>query len=536
MAAIPPNYVSRGIPDFVLPSELASSIVTGTIAIGANGFLYMETDDTTYSQVNFERDALGVNYVNLGVQPVITNLVATKDLAVTNDLLKFDNLAVGSLKVAGNVDLSTENVAIITASGNELLFDRTNTYIANIDSGMFSTITTSSITADMAYISSLEVSSIIGAPTYVLPSNINLNTLDAVNVSTSFLSTNKIIGGNQLQVQPVGSFDYQVNIESEQGNTYYEATWLDSGVLQIPHKMRMVSQPEYPGFSGAQGRVGYFVGGTPAGETKYFSSFTQFDVLGQPCMTLSNSSVNATTVNSTSNNANYISTNSAMVNNLGVIEQMLFFNTSSIVPGGWIREDQFGNIRLSTVTYTDIWTETRSLRLMGATLDGDMSLGRFSTIQCPNISTTTHALSVYSDQVQPVLPAGAQTPLTYTGDSFKEGLITWAGMGGSTITVLQSGNYAINTSIQFDTSTGGTNTVQFWFVKNGTAIPNSASIVSVTSQGETLGTVEILDTAVAGDQYAIYMASGDANMEAHAIPAASLVPGNPSIITNVKKI
>jgi hypothetical protein len=126
--------------------------------------------------------------------------------------------------------------------------------------------------------------------------------------------------------------------------------------------------------------------------------------------------------------------------------------------------------------------------------------------------------------------------LTYTGDSFKEGLITWAGMGGSTITVLQSGNYAINTSIQFDTSTGGTNTVQFWFVKNGTAIPNSASIVSVTSQGETLGTVEILDTAVAGDQYAIYMASGDANMEAHAIPAASLVPGNPSIITNVKKI
>jgi hypothetical protein len=188
---------------------------------------------------------------------------------------------------------------------------------------------------------------------------------------------------------------------------------------------------------------------------------------------------------------------------------------------------------MSTVGFTDVWIESRSLRLMGSILDGDMSLGRFSSIQCPKISTTTTALSVFSDQTQPVLGGGAQTPLTYTGDSFKEGLLTYA---GSTITVLDPGNYAINTSIQFDTTSGGTNQVAFWFVKNGTAIPNSASYVSVTSQGETLGTVEILDTAASGDQYAVYMASGDGNMTANSIPASGNIPVTPSIITNVKKI
>jgi hypothetical protein len=250
-------------------------------------------------------------------------------------------------------------------------------------------------------------------------------------------------------------------------------------------------------------------------------------------MTLSNSSVNADVINNTSNNANYISTNTISAYGGSFQEYINFTNTSSVVQGPWVREDQFGNLRMSTVGFTDVWVESRSLRLMGSVLDGDMSLGRFSTIQCPNISTTTTALSVYSDQSQTVLGGGAETPLTYNNNSFKEGLLTYA---GSTITILQAGNYSINTSIQFDTTSGGTNSVSFWFMKNGTAIPWSASLVTVSNNGETIGTVEILDTAAVGDQYAINMASGDANMTASAFPAAGLVPGIPSVITNVKKI
>lgn len=802
MALVPTTYANTVQPNFVPVGELASSIITGQIAIGATGFLYMETDNTSYAQVNFERNDVGTNYVNLGVHPVITNLVAEKDLAVVNELLKFDNLAVGKLKVAGDTQLGAENVAEIGADTNQtILIDKANISALNAPFASFSTIYTSSIVSETASISSLVVSSIVGGTQYVLPSNINMDTVSADFISSGFVSTNKIIGGSQLQVQPVGSFDYQVNIESENGNTYYEATWHDTGVLQLTHKMRMVSQPEYPGILGARGRLGYFVGGTPCGETIYTSSMTQFDVLGQPCMMLSNATLFANTIstgslaagslafnnatvpsistNSISTgsiycdnltattqtfssatfptfNAGYISSGTTMTEFLGVIDNISFYNPSSIVAGGWIREDQYGNTRISTVGYTDIWTETRALRLMGATLDGDQSAGRISSFQtnylssgtayisslvadelivaipqlsvpsisttslscatafvsslvadnvssiaaevvsvvaqnvssiaaqvgsvlagtvqantlstlaltastltlaqgtstsqmyiggavisgtgsiptvyinndvsllqndlycqqlrvgygttssqpseiimyAPNtsnisfnvanadrtariqstvnnvnagylldtqlnppffssIGTTTNMVSYfpsttsgtigystisvvpqyvgswYSSNSQAVAGVSTDTPLTYTSQSVNVGGFVYS---GSTITVPVGGQYEINTSVQFDTSSGGANIVSFWFLKNGVALPWSASRVSVSGNAEIIGTVSVYDTAVAGDKYAINMNSPDTNMAATAYAASGNIPGVPSIITNIRRM
>ena len=139
----------------------------------------------------------------------------------------------------------------------------------------------------------------------------------------------------------------------------------------------------------------------------------------------------------------------------------------------------------------------------------------------------------YSSTTQGVAGANTITPLTYTSESVNVGGITFA---GSTINVPIAGTYEITHSIQFDTTSGGTNEAFFWLKKNGTDIPQSASIVSVVNNGETLGTISLIDTAAAGDQYAVCIASADTNMTAKAFPISSFCPAIPSLITNLKRL
>jgi hypothetical protein len=139
----------------------------------------------------------------------------------------------------------------------------------------------------------------------------------------------------------------------------------------------------------------------------------------------------------------------------------------------------------------------------------------------------------YSSTSQTVAGANTITPLTYNSQSLNVGGLTYA---GSTIVVPIAGTYEITHSIQFDTSSGGTNEAYFWLKKNGTDIPQSASIVSIVNNGDTLGTISLLDTAAAGDQYAVCMASADANMTAKAVGISSFFPAIPSLITNIKRL
>jgi len=132
-----------------------------------------------------------------------------------------------------------------------------------------------------------------------------------------------------------------------------------------------------------------------------------------------------------------------------------------------------------------------------------------------------------------VVGANTETALTYNSESVNVGGFTYA---GSTITVPVGGLYEITHSIQFDTTSGGTNLAYFWLKKNGATIAQSGSIVSVTNNGETLGTISILDQASAGDQYAVSIQSTDNNMSATAFAASGNIPGIPAIITNLKRL
>jgi hypothetical protein len=110
----------------------------------------------------------------------------------------------------------------------------------------------------------------------------------------------------------------------------------------------------------------------------------------------------------------------------------------------------------------------------------------------------------------------------------------------STITVPVAGTYQFSPSLQFNTTSGGQNVVDFWFTKNGADLANSASRVSVANNAENLGTIVLYDTAAAGDQYGMKIASADANMEVgffqSTITTPYTRPAIPSIILNAQRV
>ena len=176
--------------------------------------------------------------------------------------------------------------------------------------------------------------------------------------------------------------------------------------------------------------------------------------------------------------------------------------------------------------FSTINNQINMMAFFPSTTSGTIGVSTISII--PN-----YILSAYSSTSQTVVGANALTLLTHNTTTTNVGGFT---VLGSTITVPVGGLYEINTSIQFDTTTLGTNLASFWLRKNGANVAATGSLVSVTGQGETLGTITLIDTAAANDQYTIAIQSADANMTAARFAATGNIPEVPSVITNIKKI
>ena len=140
--------------------------------------------------------------------------------------------------------------------------------------------------------------------------------------------------------------------------------------------------------------------------------------------------------------------------------------------------------------------------------------------------------SVYSSTSQTVAGANTATNAKWETTSINAGGFV---VGQSTIAVPVAGTYDVQVSFQFATTSGGTNKAQFWILKNGTAIPQTNSIVSIVNNGDTLGNINIFDTAAAGDRYGWQFYSADNNMTATAT-AAGATPAIPSVIVNIRRL
>ncbi len=107
------------------------------------------------------------------------------------------------------------------------------------------------------------------------------------------------------------------------------------------------------------------------------------------------------------------------------------------------------------------------------------------------------------------------------------------------VTVAAAGVYSINASIQFANADSTNHTSTFWFRKDGTNIPNSASIISVpkvADGGKTLAQVTIFESMTVSSYIQLVWSVSNTNVTLDYSSATATAPEVPSVIFNMQRI
>jgi hypothetical protein len=107
------------------------------------------------------------------------------------------------------------------------------------------------------------------------------------------------------------------------------------------------------------------------------------------------------------------------------------------------------------------------------------------------------------------------------------------------VTVAATGVYSINASIQFANSDSNDHTSTFWFKKDGTNIPNSASIISVpkvAEGGKTLAQVTIFESMTVSSYVQLVWSASNIAVSLDYSSATATAPEVPSVIFNMQRI
>ena len=114
--------------------------------------------------------------------------------------------------------------------------------------------------------------------------------------------------------------------------------------------------------------------------------------------------------------------------------------------------------------------------------------------------------------------------------------ISIVGASSPQIAVSTSGIYRWLASPQFNTTSGGTNPVTFWFQKNGSNITRSASRATVANNNTLFSAVEIMESMNANDTLTFCFTSSDTNMNLAYLGPTGVVPAAPALILTGQKI
>jgi len=110
-------------------------------------------------------------------------------------------------------------------------------------------------------------------------------------------------------------------------------------------------------------------------------------------------------------------------------------------------------------------------------------------------------------------------------------------VSNSQITTSRTGNYNIQFSAQMEKTDAGTDAVEIWLTKNGSAVANSATRLQIqgTNEKDVAAWNWLVNSANVNDYYQIAWASTDANMQLVAIGSGSTLSGVavPSLIVTV---
>ena len=265
--------------------------------------------------------------------------------------------------------------------------------------------------------------------------------------------------------------------------------------------------------------------------------------------------LNGTTINSGTVNTNTVvasnSVTSPLVStnkvNLSTINDFASFGSKSMRVSGDVAQIQVYNDNpggigtnlnlLSRVAYTEIQS-----------FDSNFTTPRPLAIKADYVSTTSLFVSTLNGQSLPYAYGAftANTAQTIGTDlaistildttEASAGGISIVGGTGSKVAVSTTGIYRILASPQFDTTSGGQNTVDFWLAKNGVNVPRSASKLTIQNNGEIFTSVEVILPMDAQDYVETLFTSADTNMTLNTFAATGIVPEVPALIFNINKI
>lgn len=144
--------------------------------------------------------------------------------------------------------------------------------------------------------------------------------------------------------------------------------------------------------------------------------------------------------------------------------------------------------------------------------------------------------SFFSTQTQAATVINTATAISYNNADTAYGIYRDPG-DNTKIKVSRPAIYNVQFSIQVDKTSGGTGQFYIWPAINGTAVPNSASLVQIQgNNAEIFSAANFFLPLSNGDYFQLYFSVSDLSVQLQHFAAAAPVPAIPSIILTVMQV
>ena len=144
--------------------------------------------------------------------------------------------------------------------------------------------------------------------------------------------------------------------------------------------------------------------------------------------------------------------------------------------------------------------------------------------------------SFYSTDTQAAAVINTAYAITYNNADTAYGIYRDPG-DSSKIKVSRPAIYNVQFSIQVDKTSGGTGQLYIWPAINGTAVPNSASLIQIQgNDAEIFSAANFFLPLSNGDYFQLYFSVNSLDVQLQAFAASAPVPAIPSIILTVMQV
>jgi hypothetical protein len=150
-------------------------------------------------------------------------------------------------------------------------------------------------------------------------------------------------------------------------------------------------------------------------------------------------------------------------------------------------------------------------------------------------SIPVHAVGSFFDDTDQVFSANTNNALRLNNTSISYGITV---NNLTEITVSENGVYTLDFSAQLHHRGGGGSgtEIDIWLVKNGTAIPSSATKLIVGNNLYLVASWDFMLDLLAGDYIELYYRTNNASIVIEHVDATANVPAIPSLIVNMSQI